>query len=257
MSKKSKTGQDAIITGIVESIDDPTFSGRIKVRVKGMHDNIPTEQLPWCTYGGSPISSANGGGSISIARVGQEVRVQFKSGEKTSMEWYANNMLDAKLINEIKSDYEGTHVLLYDSAVDLSVKFQPGSGIVIYYKGSFIQISPDNNITLHYGLGATGTQIQLSDGRVDIQGGSEINLSTSGNINLEANNIILNGKSSVQIAGSAAGEAAVNGTKLMTLLAMLASSVDAKVPQTGGLCSQYVNSQKAGLLNQKIQYIKQ
>jgi len=70
MGKKAKTGQDAVATGIVESIDDPTYSGRIKVRVKGMHDNISMEELPWCTYGGSSISSANGGGSISIARVG-------------------------------------------------------------------------------------------------------------------------------------------------------------------------------------------
>lgn len=43
MSNKATTGKDAIIMGVVESIDDPTYSGRIKVRVKGFHDNIPTE----------------------------------------------------------------------------------------------------------------------------------------------------------------------------------------------------------------------
>lgn len=43
MAHKSKTGLDSIILGTVESIDDPTYSGRIKVRVPGLHDNIPTE----------------------------------------------------------------------------------------------------------------------------------------------------------------------------------------------------------------------
>lgn len=40
-------------TGVVESVDDPTYAGRVKVRIKGLHDNIETDQLPWCTYGGS------------------------------------------------------------------------------------------------------------------------------------------------------------------------------------------------------------
>lgn len=256
MGKKAKAGQDAVVTGIVESIDDPTYSGRIKVRVKGMHDNISMEELPWCTYGGSSISSANGGGSISIARVGQKVRVGYKSSESTSMEWYACNTLDPKLREEIKSDYEGTHVLLYDSACDLSIKYQPGTGLVLYFQGSFIQIMPDNTITLHYGVGATGTQIQLSDGRVDIQGQSEINLTTSGTINLEADNIVMNAKSSIQMKGDAAGETAVNGLKLMTALTMLAQAVDQKVPQTGGTTSAFLNSLKEGILNQNIQYIK-
>ena len=48
----SRLGQDNIIVATVESIDDPTFSGRIKARVKGFHDNMTTAQLPWCTYGG-------------------------------------------------------------------------------------------------------------------------------------------------------------------------------------------------------------
>ena len=253
--KKSKTGLDSIILGTVESIDDPTYSGRIKVRVPGLHDNISTEELPWCSYGGSPIFSGNGGGSLSVARVGQQVRVQFKSGEKTSMEWIANNQLDPDLINEIKDDYENAHVLLYDSAVDLSIKFQTGTGLTIYYQGSFIQIMPDNTITIHYGLGATGTQIQLSKDRVDIQGNAQINLTTPGTINLEADNIILNGKSSVQIKGDTAGEAAINGTAIMTLLTMIAGVIHSKVPAGPGLTASTVNSMKEAVLNQHIQYI--
>lgn len=253
--KKSKTGLDSIILGTVESIDDPTYSGRIKVRVPGLHDNITTEELPWCTYGGSPFFSGNGGGSLSVARVGQQVRVQFKSGEKTSMEWLANNQLDPDLINEIKDDYENAQVLLYDSAVDLSIKFQTGTGLTLYYQGSFIQIMPDNTITIHYGLGATGTQIQLSDGRVDIQANQQINLTTPGTINLEADNIILNSKSSTQLKGEAAGEAAINGAALMSLLTIIAGVVDSKIPAGPGITAQTVNSFKNAILNKHIQYI--
>ena len=123
-----RTGQDEIIVGVVESIDDPTYSGRIKVRVKGFHDNLKTEELPWCTYAGSSNFSGTGGGSISIPRVGATVRVRFKDEKSTSMEWTGTGTLDKELINEIKSDYAGSHVLLYDTASDISIKFQPGSG---------------------------------------------------------------------------------------------------------------------------------
>ena len=255
MAKKGSTGLDSIILGTVESIDDPTYSGRIKVRVPGLHDNITTEELPWCSYGGSPIFSGNGGGSLSVARVGQQVRVQFKSGEKTSMEWIANNQLDPDLINEIKDDYENAHVLLYDSAVDLSIKYQTGTGLTIYYQGSFIQIMPDNTITIHYGLGATGTQIQLSKDRVDIQANNQINLTTPGTINLEADNIILNSKSSTQLKGDAPGEAAINGSALMTLLTLMAGVIDAKIPAGPGMTAATVNSMKEAILNQHIQLI--
>lgn len=256
MSQKASSGKDAIIIGTVMAVNDPTFTGRIKVKVPGYNDNIPTEKLPWCSYGGATVFSGNGGGNISIPRVGQLVRVQFKSGEATSMEWTAINALDPDLINELKNDYQGSQVLLYDSGSDLSVKYQPTTGFIIYYKGSFVQFAPDNSITIHYGEGATGTQIQLSDERVDIQSGGEINLTTTGKINLEADSITLNAKSGVNIAGSVAGECAVNGAKLMTALLMLAENADLKAPQTAGQSTGYINAMKEGLLNQAITYFK-
>lgn len=247
--------RDNIVIATVVSIDDPTYSGRIKVRVPGFHDNISDEALPWCSFVGSNMFSGNGGGSISVARVGQQVRVKFNSDDPTSMEWYATGMLDRKLREELKNDYKNAHVLIYDSAIDLSIKYQTSTGLIIYYKGSYIQITPDNNITLHYGEGATGTQIQLSKDRVDIQAQNQINLTTPGTINLEADNIILNSKSSTQIKGDKAGEANVNGVALMSMLTILAGMIDTKVPVTGGIAAQLINSQKEAILNQHIQLI--
>lgn len=251
----SRLGQDNIIVATVESIDDPTFSGRIKARVKGFHDNMTTAQLPWCTYGGSSVASASGGGSISIPKVGQTIRVRFKDEKNTSMEWYGISTLDKNLINEIKSDYAGSQVLLYDSSNDLSIKYQNGTGLVLYYKGSYIQITPDNTITIHYGKGATGTQIQLSDGRVDIQAQNQINITSGKSINLEADTITLDAKSALQLRGDKSGETAVNGIQLITALLTLANQIDQKVPQTAGQATSYINAIKEGLLNQQIQLI--
>lgn len=251
--------QNNIVIATVVSIDDPTYSGRIKVRVPGFHDSIVNDDLlPWCSYGGSSVFSGDangGGGSISVARVGQQVRVKFNSDDPTSMEWYATGILDKDLREELKNDYKNAHVLLYDSAVDLSIKYQTSTGLIIYYKGSYIQITPDNNITIHYGEGNTGTQIQLSDKRVDIQAQQQINLTTPGTINLEADNIILNSKTSTQLKGDKAGEVNVNGTALMSMLTILASMIDAKIPMSGGVAGQLVNSKKEAILNQHIQLI--
>lgn len=246
---------DNIKTGIVESIDDPTKAGRIKVRVAGLHDHIKTEELPWCTFGGSGMFSGGGGGSISIPRVGAEVRVSFKGDSPTDMEWSANNIIDKDLINEISSDYAGSTVIFYDSRQDVSIKFQPGSGLLLYYGGSHIQIMPDNTINIHYGEGTTGTQIQLSNGKVDIQAQNQINISTPGTLNLEADSITVNGKSAVQIKGDAPGQVAANGKALISALLNMATIIDAKVPQSGGSCVSFLNSSKEGILNQQIQYI--
>ena len=112
------------MTGVVESIDDPTFSGRIKVRIPGINDNVKTELLPWCTYGGGSVSSSsNGGGSISIPRVGSRVRIKYRDENATSLEWYAMNNIDPALSERIKQDYAGTHVLLYDKDANIEIMF--------------------------------------------------------------------------------------------------------------------------------------
>ena len=55
-----------IVTGQVVSIADPTYSGRVKIRIPGYNDNIDVENLPWVTFGGSNVFSGSDGGSISV-----------------------------------------------------------------------------------------------------------------------------------------------------------------------------------------------
>lgn len=244
-----------IQTGIVESVDDPNQAGRIKVRVQGQHDNMTTEQLSWSSPAGISTFSGNGGGSISIPRVGSHVRVKPVGNDPKELEYLGCIQPDPDMLNEIKDDYQGSTVLMYDSAVNASIRVQPNNGMILTFKGSRIQILPDNTIIIHYGEDSSATQIQLSQGKIDIQAQNQINLSTSGNINLEADNITLNAKSSVQLKGSMPGDCAVNGKQLVTLLSTLAAQIDTKNPMSFGLCQQLVNCTKNAILNEKINLI--
>lgn len=171
------------------------------------------------------------------------------------MEWTGTNQVDKDLVNELAGDYAGSQVLMYDSASDISIKFQPKSGLLLYFGGSHIQILPDNTINIHYGEGASGTQIQLSAGKIDIQAQNEINLTTTGTMNLNADTISINGKSNVQIKGDMPGDCAVNGLQLMNALTVLANIIDTKLPVSPGTSYNYLNAAKEGILNQKIQLI--
>jgi hypothetical protein len=86
------------------------------------------------------------------------------------MEWYGTSGIERDLSHEIAADYDGSKVVLYDMKEDLSIKYQRGTGLILYYKGSYIQLTPDNSITMHYGPDeTTGVQIQLTDGKIYIQ----------------------------------------------------------------------------------------
>ena len=242
---------DKIQTGIVESIDDPTFSGRIKVRVNGLHDNIPTESLPWCNYSGT------GTNQISIPKVGSHVRVKFSQDDINSMEWYGFNRLDKEYSQEFATDYEGSHSLLYDYDEDLSIKYQRGTGLVLYYRGSLIQLLPDNTITIQMGPDQTsGVMIQLTDGQINITAPNQINITSQNEINLHGKSITLDGTEGVRIKGDNPNTCAINGTELITLLQMLATLIDSKLgASSAGIAAALVSGSKEKILNQKISYI--
>lgn len=247
-----------VITGEVVSIDDPTFHGRIKVRIKGLNDNIPVEELPWVTPAIEGTFSGAGGGTISIPRVGSKVRIRNKKAsgreDQTSYEWTGPNRIDNMLAAELSQSYEGSHSLLYDSESDLSIMFLPSTGLRLFYQGSFIQISPDNTITIHQGGDGSSTTIQLSDGKIDIQAPNQINITSDNTVKIEADSIVLNGATNVQVKGESPGEVAVNGLALYRTLLALARLVDMKVPG-GNQASDLVVAAQSTILNNQIQYI--
>ena len=171
------------------------------------------------------------------------------------MEWYGTNRVDKELSQHISNDYQGSHTLLWDSESDLRIVFTPTTtGLEIYDKESKIVIAPDNTITIHYGNEGSGTQIQLSNGRVDIQAKQEINISSGGSIKLSADNIILDANKTTTIHGKSGSDCAANANIVALILNMMASIIDAKTPATGGVCKEMVKGLETTMKNRGIIY---
>ena len=70
------TSKDYI--GRVVYNQDNTFSGRCKIQVYGVFDELEIEDMPWIYPKASSVfSSARGVGSISVPKIGSIVRVNF------------------------------------------------------------------------------------------------------------------------------------------------------------------------------------
>lgn len=214
--------------------EDPTFSGRCKIRVFGLFDELDDQFIPWFAPKNFKIfSSAKGAGDISVPKVGSIVRVEFESdiysGEYTNIQ-----NIDPALIDEIKSDYQNTHVLCYDSEKELMVMYQPMTGFKIYLAGSLIKVDSDGSIQLKHRNNSNVVEVNNGDinittvgegsntnGVINISAGSTVNL-TAPTVNIDSKSISL-GKYSVAKA--------VKGDKLCSLLKQFATEINTKFPQ--------------------------
>ena len=126
--------------GVVINNQDPTFSGRAQVRVFTIMDGIVDEHIPWATPINSTIFGGDGGGNMSVPKLGQFVRIRFSNADLYSPEITAIQNLDNTLIETIKEDYQGTHVLAFDPDFGLNIIHQPDSGLLIFYRDSFFRL---------------------------------------------------------------------------------------------------------------------
>lgn len=227
--------------GIVINTKDPTFSGRAQVKVLGIMDDIKDEHIPWCVPINSTIFAGNGAGSISIPKVGQFVRVQFNNGDIYAPEYTTIQNIDTDLIKKIKDDYQGTHVLLYDPAEELTVIYQVGSGFQIFLKESFIQISPDTMITLQTPNG--DSIVQMDGDIVNVTTKNEVNISAAAKAEITADEVIINGSQTTKV-GPGPYMHAVLAEPIWALLSTLATALDAKLPATPGVSMGVVEAAK-------------
>jgi len=218
--------------GIVVNSKDTTFSGRCQIRVLGLFDGIKNEHLPWAVPINSTIFAGDGAGSISIPKIGQFVRVQFNNGDIYAPEYTTIQNIDSDLIEKIKDDYQGTHVLLYDPVEELTVIFQRQSGFQIYHKESFIQITPDTLITLQTPNGES--IVQMDGDTINITTVNEVNVIAAARAEVAADEVIVNGAQATKI-GPGPYQAGVGGEGLMALLSTMASALDSKLPATPGV----------------------
>ena len=85
--------------GVVINNQDPTFSGRAQVRVFGLMDGVIDEHIPWAVPQTSTIFGSDGGGNLSIPKLGQFVRIQFNNGDLYAPEIECLQNIDTNLIN--------------------------------------------------------------------------------------------------------------------------------------------------------------
>ncbi len=213
--------------------EDPTFSGRCKVRVFSLFEELPEQNIPWFIPANFSIFSGNGGGSISVPKVGDIVKVTFTNDDYYSGEYSAIQNIDPDLINEIKDDYLDTHVLLYDSEKDLIVIYQPKTGLKMYLNGSVIVIDADGTIQMKHKNNVN--VIEITDNAITIVSGnnSQINLQTEGTVNIEGGNVKVNSGNIDLGTSNTKGEPAVKGNQLVLALQTLAREIFAKYPEGG------------------------
>lgn len=235
--------------GIVVNTKDVTFSGRAQVKVFGLFDGIEDKYLPWAVPIASSIFAGNGAGSISVPKVGQFVRIQFNNGDKYAPEYVAIQNLDTQLIDRIKNDYDGTHVLLYDPDEELTVIYQKQEGFQIYHKESFILISPDTLITLSTPNG--DSMVQMDGDITTIATKNEVNISAAAKVEVTADEVVVNGSQATKV-GPGPYHKAVGGEPLLALLSTMASALDAKMPATPGVNQGLVEAAKQSILSTNV-----
>jgi hypothetical protein len=250
MASNIQTNRDYF--GTVIDIDDPTRSGRCKVRITELMDGVDDKDIPWASNGASTTFAGNGSGSLSVPKEGTTVRVRFNDNDIQAPEYFSVQKVDKNLVNEIKDDYKDTQVICYDHDKDMSIMYQPNSGIRIYLGGSKIQITPEGMITLEH-AGETSI-IQLNDKSIDITSTDKIILNSNSSVTVRSKQVNIEGTDSVNIKGDKKNECAVNGQALMTCLLHLATALDAKMPMSPGVNVAYIQSVAPDILNEKIHY---
>lgn len=154
--------------GIVEDNDDPKKSGRCRIRVFDVFDDIPTNDIPWA----SPFKDLNGNG-INIPDIGKILVVVFDSGNIYTPEYiYAQhyNVNLTKKLNDLTSDdYKSFKALIFDHKTQIYV--DDSEGLKIDYKFNMINIKDksinvdlkDNHSSLNLGCEVASQRAILGD----------------------------------------------------------------------------------------------
>ena len=250
--------RDKFYIGKVIYNEDPTFTGRCKVRVFGMFDGLEDKFIPWFAPVNSGIFSTKGAGSLSVPKIGDIVRVKFSNDDLYSGEYTSLQCLDPELVKEIKDDYLGAHVLLFDAEAELMVSYQENSGFKIYHKGSKIILDPTGLIQILHSNNSNA--IEVSNDKITITtastagGGSSptgtIDITSGNTVNISADTVNVNAKH-VNL-GNSPTYSAVKGETLQQVLQRFANVIDTKYPLGVSLSG----SKYSEILSKKVKVAK-
>jgi len=204
--------------GEVMDVADPLFLGRVKVRVYGKFDQIPTEDLPW-SYPGNNMTggSDSGGGFFSVPKVGSIVSIRFDQGNLYHPEYFFTQKISNEAKAEIESSYENAHIIVYDTvtAGSLKIFFTEAKGLMLDYQETQINIKPDKSVLIQTASGDSKIEI-LDDGTLNVTHKNDINIKTDKAVNVKAKEVIIDHASTIEL-GKGATEKLVLGDKFMTL----------------------------------------
>lgn len=235
--------------GMVINNNDSTFSGRAQVRVFGVMDGIIDAHCPWATPINSSVYSGDGSGSVSVPKLGQFVRIQFNNGDIHSPEIVGIQNLDTALIEEIRDDYVGTHVLLFDPLADLKILYQPAAGLLVYLKESFFQITPDSMITLQHA--DSDSLIQMEGDVTRIVTKNEVEIAAAAKVTVSADEVVVDGANTTKI-GPGPYNHAMLAEPMWALMTTLATALDAKLPATPGVNVGLIESAKQAATSRNV-----
>lgn len=235
--------------GVIVNNQDPTFSGRAQVRVFTVMDGIKNEHLPWAVPINSTIYGGDGGGNMSVPKLGQFVRVQFCNGDLYSPEIINLQNLDTTLIETIKEDYQGTHVIAFDPDFGLNIIHQPDSGLLIFYRDSFFQISPDSMVTIQ--TEDADSLIQLEGDTTRIVTKNEVVVAAASKAEVTADEVVVTGANTTKV-GPGPYEDAILSDGLIAMLKSLGTIIDAKYPASPGATNQIIEAQKLAIKSTNV-----
>lgn len=213
--------------------EDDTMTGRCKVKVFGLMDDLDDKFVPWFSPASiTTFSSEYGGGNFSVPKIGSYVRVRFANNDIFSGEYTAIQNMDPNIKSVLsKENYIGTHVLLYDADNELIVLFQPNTGFHILYRETEIKIEPTNVITISEPNG--NSIISLNDDNINITSKNTINVDGYNIVNVSGKTINVEGNT-VNL-GKNATLPAVRSDSLQNILTDIYSRLAIKQPVDPGV----------------------
>jgi hypothetical protein len=204
--------------GEVVDVADPLKVGRVRIKVYGKFDLIPTEDIPWAYpannfTGGSP----SGGGMFSVPKLGSIVSVRFDAGNIYHPEYYFNQKLSDDAKAEIENSYENAHIIVYDTvtAGSLKIFFTEEKGLMLDYQQTQINIKNDKSILIQTASGNSKAEI-LDDGKLKITQASDIEVTTDTDVKIKAVNVIIDHSTSIEL-GKGASEKVILGNSFLKL----------------------------------------
>lgn len=225
--------------GKVEMVDEVLTNGRCKIRVYGVYGHyndvptkIPTDKLPWAYPKLMPqFSSADGSGSFSMPKVGARVKVVFDNYDHNHPRYLHIEDLDPEVISKAGESPKAFHSIFWDSDENIKMYYTEGSGLMIDFKDSIINIQPNGTILIdHSGSSST---IELQGNTCSIVTDGDINESATNNITLNSRRVHVNGERTY--IGHEPTYKAPLGEFVTKAFLVLAAGQDQKYPVTPGV----------------------